>query len=189
MYVNITGVPRIFPFILALMPSRALTSLLLLFEMYINNGKYSVNALTGFNLIATKTQITHLDLPLRSINALAGFNLIATELDATEFPKRNAYQCPRGLQPHCYIEFAAAVLQDTQVSMPSRASTSLLQYGEPAPEYWRHDRINALAGFNLIATYRHFRSVLEKRKDCINALAGFNLIATHNANYSRFDKT
>ena len=38
-------------------------------------------------------------------------------------------QCPLGLVPHCYLLFFLwTVINELNVSMPSRASTSLLQY-------------------------------------------------------------
>ena len=114
-----------------------------------------VNALTGFNLIATR-QPRLMEISLISrVNALTGFNLIATGLHdarididiAVSMPSRastsllrgNKYirederglqcQCPHGLQPHCYVEGDGSfAITATVVSMPSRASTSLLQY-------------------------------------------------------------
>ena len=40
----------------------------------------------------------------------------------------NKCQCPLGLVPHCYVKVLKGCDPDVNVSMPSRASTSLLQY-------------------------------------------------------------
>ena len=61
------------------MPSRALTSLLQeVFELA-KKKLECVNALTGFNLIATFIN-TYQRLEVFCVNALTGFNLIATEV-------------------------------------------------------------------------------------------------------------
>ena len=63
------------------------------------------------------------------------------------------------------------------VSMPSRASTSLLQYSPRDLFTETHDGVNALTGFNLIAT-RCVGNPDSCGRGCVNALTGFNLIAT-----------
>ena len=65
------------------------------------------------------------------VNALTGFNLISTNI--TSIYNKNIgdieCQCPHGLQPHFYKETTGdQLVSEKAVSMPSRASTSFLQY-------------------------------------------------------------
>ena len=56
-------------------------------------------------------------------------------------------QCPLGLVPHCYRVTQKEVYYDqTEVSMPSRASTSLLPRGVDTPQMTTAKRVNALSG-------------------------------------------
>ena len=88
------------------------------------------------------------------------------------------YQCPLGLMPHCYVmhqQSSSSVV--INVSMPSRASTSLLLKAMILL-CQKVMRVNALSGQYLIATVKSASMLMTKQALCVNALSGQYLIAT-----------
>ena len=90
---------------LVLSAPRAVTSLLPVISTDPRSWSNRVNALTGYYLIATNYLDELLHLENLCVNALTGYYLIATK-----------------------IKIGWIQIIDTDVSMPSRAITSLLQY-------------------------------------------------------------
>ena len=117
---------------------------------------------------------------MRCVNALSGLYLIVTKYVKPYLaPDSVGCQCPLGLIPHCYPKMpAAAKYSWRQVSMPSRAYTSLL------PRRWFSCRVshcsgvNALSGLYLIVTAKYTKPYMAPEKVCVNALSGLYLIVT-----------
>ena len=88
----------------------------------------------------------------------------------------DACQCPHGLVPHCYEDGSGRSQILSVVSMPSRASTSLLPQSLSSLRLGEDD-VNALTGLYLIVTQcvlpHYVRHIA-----CVNALSGLYLIVT-----------
>ena len=163
------------------MPSRASTSLLLFAVIIAVMTPMCVNALSGQYLIVTFTATVTVVYWLRKgVNALTGQYLIVTvlALNIADYMAEKC-QCPHGLVPHCYTDRVwHECNNDELVSMPSRASTSLL------PSYlFKGQRpgmrcVNALTGQYLIVTKIAVHTWLTVLTNRVNALTGQYLIVT-----------
>ena len=111
------------------MPSRAYTSLLRMIK------------------IATIKELT------LGVNALSGLYLIVTKLRKKLIIGFVRCQCPLGLIPHCYPDVNDVMNFILNVSMPSRAYTSLLQRLRRNRSSCKSYSVNALSGLYLIVTH------------------------------------
>ena len=134
------------------MPSRAYTSLLLTNKSALDALDICVNALSGLYLIVTYDQ----DCDYKGIDFRC--------------------QCPLGLIPHCYEIKEKTYNWFCEVSMPSRAYTSLLPGRKWRDEFYPQ-RVNALSGLYLIVTHSQVTSFMSKYNG-VNALSGLYLIVT-----------